>query len=168
METLIHNLIKGNIAAVLTLLVARELLGIYLHDGMLIVNGPAGVSNEPDGAFLSNESMEKGEVALIEGDQSLVVRGTPSMALEVVSKSSVEKDMLALKKSYAKAGVAEYWLVDSTAETPELVIMRLVGGKYATARKHDGWVKSKVFGRSFRLTYKKDAKGLSHFNLETK
>ena len=37
-----------------------------------------------------------------------------------------------------------------------------------TTRKHDGWIKSKVFGRSFRLTCRKDAKGMSHFNLETK
>jgi hypothetical protein len=43
-----------------------------------------------------------------------------------------------------------------------------VAGKYAAARKHDSWVKSKVFGRSFRLTSKKDAKGVSQFNLETK
>jgi hypothetical protein len=64
--------------------------------------------------------------------------------------------------------VAQYWLVDSTIENPELVIMRLVNGKYVAARKHDGWVKSKVFGRSFRLTCKKDAKGLTQFNLETK
>ncbi|MBM3993171.1 MAG: hypothetical protein FJ303_03300 [Planctomycetes bacterium] len=64
--------------------------------------------------------------------------------------------------------MSEYWLADSTIETPELVIMRLVNGKYVAARRDDGWVKSHVFGRSFRLTCRKDVKDVSQFNLETK
>jgi len=46
--------------------------------------------------------------------------------------------------------------------------MRLVNGKYVAARRDDGWVKSHVFGRSFRLTCRKDVKDVSQFNLETK
>ncbi|MBI3821485.1 MAG: Uma2 family endonuclease [Planctomycetes bacterium] len=168
METLIHNLIKGQIGAVLTMLVALESLGEYLHDGMLFINRMAGISNEPDGAFMSNKSVETGRVKLEEGIASRTIEGSLDMALEVVSKTSIEKDSVILKELYAKAGVAEYWLVDSTVEDPELVIMRLMGGKYVTVRKHDGWVKSHVFGRSFRLSSKAAANGLTKFTLETK
>jgi Uma2 family endonuclease len=168
METLFHNLIKGHIGAVLTLLVAREMLGIYIHDGMLLKNESAKISNEPDWAFFSTTSIEKGRATFKDGEQARIVAGTPDMTLEVLSKSSVKKDTIQLKKAYAKAGISEYWLVDSTIESPELVIMRLRGGKYVTTRKNEGWVKSHVFGRSFRLTSKKDANGLTKFNLETK
>ncbi len=94
--------------------------------------------------------------------------GAADLALEVVSKTSIEKDLVDSIDLYAKAGITEYWLVDSTVESPELVILRLVAGEYGAARRHDGWVKSNVFGRSVRLTCKKDAKGVSQFNLETK
>jgi Uma2 family endonuclease len=168
MEALFHNLIKGQIGAVLTLLVAWEKLGIYIHVGMLLKNEPAKISNEPDGAFFSTQSIAKGLATFKDSEQARIVVGTPDMILEVISKSSVAKDTIQLKKAYAKAGISEYWLVDSTIDSPELIIMRLSGGKYVTARKHDGWVKSHVFARSFRLTCKKDANGLTQFNLETK
>lgn len=168
MEKLIHNQIKGAIAAVMFTIVFGESRGHFLFDRMMLTNVAAGLSCEPDGMFVSNESSESGRVAITEGDDSLEIIGSPDMTLEVVSKSSIEKDTIILKELYANAGVAEYWLVDSLIETPELNIWRLVGGKYTLTRKYDGWVKSHVFGRSFRLTYRKDAKGLSHVNLETK
>lgn len=168
METLVHNLIKGQIAAVLTLLIARETLGLYLNDGMLLVNESAEISNEPDGAFVSKESLETGRIVLSEGIHSRVITGSPDMALEVVSKSSLTKDKIDALEQYANAGIREYWLVDSTLEKPELLIFRLESGKYVAARKSGGWLKSKVFGHSFRLACKKDAGGIVQFNLEIK
>jgi Uma2 family endonuclease len=167
METLIHNQIKAIISMVVSSIVFSESLGRYLADRMMLTHEGAGLSCEPDGMYVSNERFGNGLVTLEQGDQSLEIIGGADMVLEVISKTSVEKDIVTLKDLYAKAGITEYWLVDSTDETPELSIMRLASGKYTTARKQDGWVKSKVFGRSFRLTCKKDAKGLSHFNLET-
>lgn len=168
METDIHNQIKTVITIVVGAIVLNETLGRFYADRMLLTHPTIGLSSEPDAMFISNERTEKGLAVLKKGDKSMEVSGSPDMALEVVSKTSVPKDTVVSMDLYAKAGISEYWLVDSTVETPELVIMRLVAGKYVTARKHDGWVKSNVFGRSFRLTCKKDAKGLSHFNLETK
>src|ERR1017187_519448 len=121
---------------------------------MLLAQRAIGLSQEPDAMFISNARFEKGLAVLKKGGTSLEVSGSADMALEVISASSAVKDRTDLMKLYAKAGVAEYWLVDSTIETPELVIMKLVGGKYVTVRKHDGWVKSKVFSRSFRLDRK--------------
>lgn len=168
METLIHNQIKLIFSIVVGALVHKEATGRYVGDRMMLAQVASGLSCEPDGMFISNSTFDEARVTLAEGDASLEIVGTPDMTLEVISKTSVQKDTVTLKNLYAKAGIAEYWLVDSTSETPELIIMRLVAGKYIVARKHDGWVKSKVFGRSFRLTYGKDAKGVSQFNLETK
>src|SRR5262249_52631220 len=107
-------------------------------------------------------------VKFVQGDQSLEVIGTPDMTLEIISKTSVEKDTVDLMELYAKAGVSEYWLIDSTSANPELSIYRLTNGRYAVARKQGGWVKSNVFGRSFRLTTTKDANSLSQFKLDVK
>jgi Uma2 family endonuclease len=168
METLIHNQIKNTIAAVLTAIAFGESLGRFLADRMMLANIAAGLSCEPDGMFISSAAFADGRITLKNGDDSLEIIGTPDMALEVVSKTSVEKDAVTLKELYAKAGIAEYWLVDSTVEAPALEIYRLAAGRYVAARKHDGWVKSNVFGRAFRLACKKDAQGVSQFNLETK
>jgi Uma2 family endonuclease len=168
MEMNSHSQIKTVITIVAGSIVLRETLGFFYADKMLLTNRAIGIAQEPDAMFVSNARFEKGLAVLKEGDRSMELNGAPDMALQVISVSSVKKDMVDALDLYAQAGIAEYWLVDSTIETPELLIMRLVGGKYVKARKHDGWVKSKVFGRSFRLTCKKDAKGISHFNLETK
>jgi Uma2 family endonuclease len=168
MENIVHNQIKTIITVVLGSIVVNESLGMFLVDGMLLTQRLIGMSNEPDAMFVSNASLASGVAALKKGDKSMELTGAADMALEVVSKSSVDKDMGDLMSLYAKAGIAEYWIVDSTVEMPELEIYRLVSGKYGAARKHDGWVKSNVFSRSFRLTSKKDAQGLSQFNLETK
>ncbi len=135
---------------------------------MLLTNRAAGLSCEPDAMFVSTKRLDSGRVTLKQGGKSMEITGSPDMALEVVSTSSVEKDLVDAITLYAKAGIREYWIVDATADSPELVIMRLVGGKYVAARKRHGWVASRVFGRSFRLTCKKDAKGTSQFALEAK
>jgi len=168
METDIHSQIKTVITIVVGSIVLNEVLGRFYADKMLLTSRAVGLSQEPDAMFVSNARFAKGLAVLEKGDQSMEVSLSADMVLEVISKSSVKKDAVDANIVYAKAGIAEYWLVDSTIESPELVIMRLVGGKYVAARRHDGWMKSNVFGRSFRLTCKKDASGMSQFNLETK
>lgn len=168
METDIHSQIKTVITIVVGSIVLNEAMGRFYADNMLLTSSAFGLSQEPDAMFVSNARFAKGQAVLEKGDQSMEVSLSADMVLEVISKSSIKKDAVEAKIAYANAGIAEYWLVDSTIESPELVIMRLVAGKYVAARRHDGWVKSKVFGRAFRLTSRKDASGMSQFNLETK
>jgi Uma2 family endonuclease len=167
-ETDLHNQIKTVITIVVGSIVMNEALGRFYVDGMLLTNRSAGLSCEPDAMFVSTNRLDSGRVALKQGEKSMEITGAPDMALEVVSASSVEKDLVDAITLYAKAGIREYWIVDATNESPELVIMRLAGGKYVAARKRDGWVASKVFGRSFRLTRKKAPKDISQFTLEFK
>jgi Uma2 family endonuclease len=79
------------------------------------------------------------------------VIGTPDMVLEVVSSHSVQKDTVALRELYAAAGIAEYWLVNPLGEELSFDILRLTAKGYALSRKTRGWMKSTVFGKSFRL-----------------
>ena len=168
METLIHNRIKSVIARVLLTIMLDEMLGEFFSDGMLITNAAIGLSTEPDGCFVTTRAFEDGIVKLKKGEDSLELEGTPDMTLEVISATSITKDTVTLKELYAAAGVAEYWLVDSTEEQPSLEIYRLKNGKYVAAKNDDGWVKSNLFSRSFRLISMPGQGGRTQFNLETK
>ncbi len=48
--------------------------------------------------------------------------GAPDLAVEVLSPSSHERDLLVKKKLYARYGVKEYWIVDPVAKTIEVLI----------------------------------------------
>ena len=46
--------------------------------------------------------------------------GVPDLAVEVISLGSVYKDREVKRKEYAKAGVAEYWIIDPEARTVDI------------------------------------------------
>src|SRR5262249_55628153 len=123
MERLAHNKVKGEISIALGALVKAEGLGHFLFDRMLLTHAEAGLSTEPDGMFFTRESLRRGRVQLVQGDESLEVEGGPDMVLEVVSPKSVEKDTEVLPDLYWKAGVREYWLVDPRGEPPTFDIL---------------------------------------------
>src|SRR5262249_37330292 len=103
-----------------------------------------------------------------EGDDSLEVEGAPDMVLEVVSATSVRKDTVELRTLYWAAGIPEYWLVNPLGETLEFDILRRTARGDVPVRKQAGWVKSGVFGKSFRLTRSVDATGLAGYPLEVR
>jgi Uma2 family endonuclease len=149
-----HNQVKNDIAFALTGLVKAARMERYVPDGMLLTNVDVNVSAGPDGIFVSKEGLTAGRVRLIEGKKGgyVELEGTPDMVLEVVSDSSVEKDTETLRDLYWKAGIPEYWLVDARSEELTFEILRHTAKGYTTTRKQGGWVKSAVFGQSFRLT----------------
>src|SRR6266404_6247217 len=119
MEKFVHNQIKGKSATTLTMLVEEEDLGEYVYDRMRLIHHAALLSTEPDGMFFFHNTRQSGKVELQEGVDSLEVVGTPDMTLEVVSTSSVKKDLELLMDLYWQAGIQEYWLIDSRDEHPE-------------------------------------------------
>ena len=165
-----HNQVKNEFAFVLTGIIKAGRMGRYNPDGMLLTNLEADFTVIPDGCFVSHRSLASGNVRLIEGAQEGIVElvGTPDMVLEVVSSSSVEKDKVTLKELYWEAGISEYWLVDARKDRLEFDIFRCAAKGYSAARKKGGWLKSNVFGKSFRLTRQMDDMGNPEFTLETK
>ena len=106
----------------------------------------------PDLTFLSWATLGSDRIRLIEGKDGRIVeiQGTPDMVLEIVSKSSEYKDAVLLRKAYWEAGIREYWLVDARREL-RFDILRHSARRYVATRKQDGWLKSAVFGKGFRL-----------------
>ena len=165
-----HNPVKTEFARVLASLAKQHRLGRYFSDGLFLTNIEADLSAKPDGTFVSRAAFDSGRVQLIEGVQEgfVELEGTPDMVLEVVSSSSVSKDSEWLRDLYWQAGIAEYWLVDCRGERLEFDILRLTSRGYSATRKSGGWMKSAVFGQSFRLTRQTDEFGQPEFTLETR
>ena len=165
-----HGVLKTEIAAVLWTFVKLHKLGNYWCNGVLVTNEEAYLSGNPDGTFVSHEAFESGRVTLTEGKDGGYVElvGTVDMVLEVVSGSSVAKDNISLREAYWEAGVPENWLVDARGDRLEFSILKRGAKGYIETRKLDGWLKSAVFGTSFKLTRGKDRSGNPTFNLAIK
>jgi Uma2 family endonuclease len=148
-----HVLVKTKITARLTTLVETEPLGLYLGDGVRLSNVAADLSVKPDGTFVARPTLEAGRLRLVEGMEEgfLELEGSPDMVLEVVSRSSVRKDRVLLRQAYWEAGIREYWLVDARKEPLSFDILRHGARGYTSTRKQQGWLKSVVFGKAFRL-----------------
>jgi Uma2 family endonuclease len=166
-----HGLLKTEIAYALTGLLKRTQKGYYFCNGILVTNIGADLSGNPDGTFVSHESIESGRVAFIEGKRGegvVELLGTVDMVLEVVSTSSVRKDSETLRQAYWEAGVPEFWLVDARGDRLDFRILKRGSKGYTETRKQAGWLRSNAFDRSFRLTRKKDKSGHPTFALEVK
>lgn len=162
-----HNHVKQEFNLVIGGLVKAERIGRYFPDGVFVTNDEAGLASQPDGTFVASKSLEAGRVRLIEGEKEgfLEIDGSPDMVLEVVSAGSVEKDTQTLRELYWRAGITEYWLVDARSDPLSFTILQWRSTGYSSVRKQAGWLKSKVFARSFRLSSHLDDVGHPEYSL---
>lgn len=162
-----HNQVKVEFTRVLAGLVKAERLGRFFGDGFFLTNTNAALSNQPDGMFVLRETFDRGRAQLMPGQRGgfVELEGIPDMVLEVLSDSSVRKDTVELRAAYWEAGIQEYWLVDARRGNLEFDILRRTAKGYTASRKQDGWVKSVVFAKSFRLTREVDDLGQEDFTL---
>jgi Uma2 family endonuclease len=162
-----HNQVKGQFAIVLGGLAKERAFGMFFGDGLHLVNEEAGISGQPDGTFVSAESLATGQAQFVEGAHEgyLELLGSPDMVLEVVSASSVHKDKVVLREAYWQAGIKEYWLVDARRTPLHFDIFRHAPKGYVSGRGQAGWIKSTVFGKSFRLTQQSGAGGFPEYTL---
>jgi Uma2 family endonuclease len=164
-----HLVVKNEIMTALYGL-AKGKLGLVLGDGLLLSNFAADISGNPDMTFISNETLRSDRIRLIEGAESgyTELQGSPDMLLEVLSDSSEEKDLVTLRQAYWEAGVREYWIVDVRTSPIVFDILFHTPRGFATRRKKAGWLKSDVFGKSFRLTQTTNAVGHPEYSLEVR
>ncbi len=165
-----HVRVKTEYATVIGRLEETEQLGMFFGDGLFLSNVPADIAVKPDGTFVSTEALQTERVRLVEGEEGgyVELEGTPDMVLEVVSKSSVHKDTVILRQAYWEAGIREYWLVDVRRDQLLFDILRHTSKGYVPTRKQEGWLKSAVFGKSFRLTQSTDALGHLDYTLSVR
>ena len=165
-----HLDVKGEYYHVLKWLAKADKLGRVWPDGLLVTNVNAGFSGKPDVTFVSFAAIEEGRVVLVKGRSNgfIEIDGSPDMLLEVVSDSSEVKDCDILLDAYYQAGVQEYWLVDARQDPLSFDIYRRDPREFVPVRRQGGWLKSAVFGKSFRLTREVDQTGRPEYRLEVK
>lgn len=169
-EITTHILVKGEISRVLANIAAQEPLGLFFCDGLRLSNEAAGVSNEADATFVKWETLESGRVRFFprakNPDQYLEIQGTPDLVVEIVSDSSVAKDLKHLRGAYHRAGIGEYWLVDARGDKLTFEILHHKPAGYAAEPGRGGWHSSPVLERHFRLTRRRGRLDLWQYTLE--
>jgi Uma2 family endonuclease len=164
-----HNGVRTEMTSVLHFLSKSEDRGRVLSDGLLLSNFAADISGNPDATFISWETMRSDRIRLIEGKDggAVEVQGSPDMVMEIVSKSSEYKDTVELRQAYWEARIPEYWLVDVRKEL-RFDILRHTARGYVATKKQEGWIRSAVLGKSFRLTATMNKQGHPDYTLHVK
>jgi len=168
MERALHTHIKTEIAGVIGQWSKTHLPGMTYCDKLRYTDKEADLSCEPDVIFVTNTSLENGNVKLMDGDISLEVEGSPEIIVEVISPTSVRKDEKTLREKYWEAGVQEYWLADSR-KVPSLSILKRTSRGFVTVKANaQGWLRSEVLGALCRLVSKPGPAATTKVELEMK
>ncbi len=165
-----HNKVKVEITRVVANLNVDFDLGEFYGDGTLVTNELAALSTEPDATFVKWASFDSGRIRLVprkdRPGEFVELIGTPDWVLEVVSRSSVAKDTKVLREIYHRAGVPEYWLINALYDEVDFQILRRRRDRYVAVAVQDGWMRSPVFGRRFRLERKRNRKDRWTYKLQ--
>jgi Uma2 family endonuclease len=165
-----HGKVKFEISRIVGNLVRQRNAGTFYPDRTLLTNRAAELSTEPDGTFVTWESLRERRVrrtprAGQEGEY-IELEGTPDWVLEVVSRSSVKKDTELLRLRYSLAGIPEYWLADARGAQLHFQILVLTADGYVASPSEGGWSRSPLFGSRFRLERSRDPLGDWQYTLQ--
>jgi len=165
-----HLAVKQEFFRVLGNLAKEDCPGMLIPDGLLLSNFEADISGNPDATYIAAETLDSNRVRLIEGARGgyVEIQGSPDMVLEVVSDSSVQKDLVTLYDAYCVARVTEYWLVDGRAEEPSFDILRYGAKGFKRSPKKHGWITSGIFGKSFPRRVGRDKSGRPAYTLDVR
>jgi Uma2 family endonuclease len=169
-----HAFVKTEIAGALRDWIVREDRGVVAVDSTRIVNPAAGLSVEPDVVGVLWDCLESGRAKLVESPSPpgslLEIEGSPDLVVEIVSRSSVQKDTQRLPPLYAASGVRELWIIDARSldeDDVRLDLLTLDSGMYLPVEADgEGFKTSKVLGRSVQLTRSRSRVGTWRYQLE--
>jgi Uma2 family endonuclease len=145
-------------------------LGRVYADRALLTHLAARLSTEPDAMIATWETLESQRLKSIpkkSGHDIIELVGTPDLVVEIVSDSSVRKDLVALRERYARAGIAEYWIIDARGEAIRFEILVLGEDGYAPRAPSGQPQHSALLSRTFELTRAKNRIGSWTYTLST-
>ncbi|MHB2017541.1 MAG: Uma2 family endonuclease [Candidatus Xenobia bacterium] len=133
--------------------------GQVFSDRSRVTHPAVGLSCEPDIVYVSLEALQSGRVryeAFTEGSERLMeIVGAATLVVEIVSDSSVGKDLKRLPDLYAQAGVEELWLLDARGRTMKFEVRHLANRQWEVATPDsDGFVTSRVLSRRLKVERK--------------
>jgi Uma2 family endonuclease len=163
-----HNQLKTRLYRLLDQLVEDEDLGLFCSDGVSLVNKPAKVAAEPDGMFIAWQTLEseRATIRYNKRQRPTAIEGSPDLVLEVVSESSVDKDLRRWPKAYHRAGVKEYWIIDGRGPGLAIQILKWTKRGYTPLPVRKGTWTSAVLARRFSLTRTRGRFGFWNYRFE--
>lgn len=126
MPSELHQLIVGFLYRTLYAFAETHGLGLVLVAGIPVRLWPEKM-REPDVVFLSWEKADRRREKFWDG---------ADLAIEVVSPEGRKRDLETKREEYARAGIAEYWIVDS--EKGVVYVLVLDGEAYLTRGEFTG------------------------------
>ena len=93
----------------------------YVFADDVDIHFPDGNIYKPDLVVVSSENSD-----IVHWNKAIY--GVPDMVVEVLSRSTMKRDLTIKKDTYEKFGVKEYWIVDPLRKTIDAYILR--DGKY--------------------------------------
>ncbi len=165
-----HNRVKTALGITLARLIEEGDFGVYISDGMRYTSEDGDFSTEMDAAYVSHATLAAERVWFEAGKRGKATEmvGTPDLVIEIISRTSVQKDAEWLFSHYWYAGVPEYWFIDARGTEIEFEIFKRMAKGYTAVRKTDGWAKSVALGKEFRLTRKDPRKAIVTYQLESR
>jgi len=64
------------------------------------------------------------------------IEGAPALVVEILSKSTADRDLNRKRELYEQYGVEEYWIVDPVLQT--IIALRLLNGSYQPIHQENG------------------------------
>ena len=124
-----HQEILANLHLIFGPYVRGNLLGVVLF--------------APIDVILADESVVRPDLIFVDESRRNIIEdhgivGAPDLALEILSPSTVNHDLVRKSDLYARYGVDEYWTLDPETET--IQVRRLEDGDYAAGENHDSGV----------------------------
>lgn len=118
-----HQIVSKNLQFALERHVRAAGLGLVLSApvGVVLDDGDARSVVQPDLLFIDRDRL--GIVTEAE------IAGAPDLVVEILSPTTARRDTGLKKALYARAGVREYWLVDTDAES--IAVLRLGNDGYS-------------------------------------
>ncbi len=131
-----HQLISGNLEIVLALHVRSRDLGVILH--------------APCDVLLSEEDVVQPDILFVRKERAGItgqanIKGAPDLVVEILSASTRSRDLELKRKTYARFGVQEYWIVDPDEETVEILVWHEAGYQRAATYSKPDTVSSPLF-----------------------
>lgn len=169
-ELFTHNQVRSAFGLAIASADPERRMGNFVPLGMFLTNRSAGLATEPDGMFSKWSTMKSGRLQMTEprNNDFMELTGSPDVVLEIVSETSERRDKVMLKALYWKASIPEYWLVDARAEPAQFDILRHTKDGYVATPSSDGWLRSEVLGREFRLGKRTDPLGHPQYIVEVR
>lgn len=165
-EMFSHNQVKLAVQVGMRPFDGEKRSGLTFGSRMLLTNDEGAFATEPDAMYVSFDALRRKQVWFTGGDDPTEVVGAPDVVAEVVSDSSEEKDTDWLMAGYHAGGIPEYWQVDARTEPLRFDIFRHSPRKYVRATTRDGWKRSTVFGKWFRLMQRRGRDRWPSYTLE--